>query len=286
MTIGTSPPVSSKPDGVPNYPLATTLEQEIETPRWHERRLVRIGLALVPFVLAIGVWQLLSAANIEALKYAVPTPAATLDQLAADLSSTLFWSSVWLTMQEFLLGLLIGALAGVLLGAALGLVRLLYVITWPAVVFFQAIPKIALAPLMVIIFGFGIGSKVALAASISFFPILVGVIGGVRSVRSEEIELLRSLKATRWQQFVTIRLPRALPSTFGGFQVGAVFALMAAVVTEFLGANAGLGYLIQLRSSQLQSAGVFSALIILSVIGVTVSLLLATVDNRLSQWDE
>lgn len=257
-----------------------------ESVEWHQRRAVRFLLALVPFLFAIVAWQVISAMRFEGLRYAIPDPAATWRQLVADLADRTVWASIWLTLKESLLGLLIGAAGGLVLGALLGLVRVLHTMAWPAIVFFQAIPKIALAPLMVIIFGFGIGSKVALAASISFFPILIGVIGGVRAVRMDEIELLRSLNASRWQQFRTIRVPRALPSTFGGFQIGAVFALMAAVVTEFLGANAGLGYLIQLRSSQLQAPGVFSALIILSVIGVLISLVLTAVDNRLSRWEE
>lgn len=253
---------------------------------WHERRPVRLALMAVPFLLILAMWQLLAVRNIEALAYAIPTPADTFAQLGADITSRLIYDAIAITMLEFALGLAIGATLGILVGAPLGLVRAVHDIVWPTVVFFQAIPKIALAPLMVIIFGFGIGSKVALAASISFFPILVGVINGVRSVRSEELDLMSSLNSSRWQQFVTIRVPRALPSTFGGFQVGAIFALMAAVVTEFLGATAGLGYLIQLRSTQLQTAGVFSVLFILSVIGVSVSLLLSAVANRLSRWEE
>lgn len=284
MSTNTHPSVTAPlaPDNKQLDPPEDTLAQ----PRWHARRGPRILLTLIPFAVALILWQAIAGLHIEALRYAVATPSATFAQLLVDLRDPSMWNSVWITMQEFLLGLAIGVVAGVLLGAMLGLVQILYVITWPAVVFVQAIPKIALAPLMIIIFGFGIGSKVALAASISFFPILVGVIGGVRSVRVEEIELMRSLNASKWQQFASIRIPRALPSTFGGFQVGAVFALMGAVVTEFVGANAGIGFLIQLRSSQLQVAGVFSALIILSVIGVAVSLLLSAVDNRLSQWDE
>lgn len=286
-TTGTSTTqvhVSSGPENESDTAVPT--EPGTVSEAWHKKRGYRILLAALPFLALLGIWQWIANAGVEALRYAVPTPADTFRQMGTDLSNSAVYSSIWTTIQEFLIGLSIGAVTGIIVGAFLGLVPLLYVITWPAVVFFQAIPKIALAPLMIIIFGFGIGSKVALAASISFFPILVGVIGGVRSVRSEEIDLLRSLKASKWQQFATIRIPRALPSTFGGFQVGAVFALMAAVVTEFLGASSGIGYLIQLRSSQLQTPGVFSGLIILSAIGVAVSLVLESIGNRLSQWDE
>lgn len=256
------------------------------TPAWHERRLVRLALMCLPFIFILVIWQAIAAAEFESLKYGIASPTDTWSQLWDDLTSSHTYNSIAITLQEFAYGLGIGAICGIVLGAALGLTRVLHDIVWPTVVFFQAVPTIALAPLMVIIFGFGIGSKVALAASISFFPILVGVINGVRSVRVEELELMASLNASKWQQFMTIRIPRALPSTFGGFQVGALFALVGAVVTEFLGASAGLGFLISLRSAQLQTPGVFSAIIILAFVGVAVSLSLVFVGNRLSRWEE
>lgn len=247
---------------------------------------IRVPLATVPFIIGLVLWQVISTRKIDIFKYALATPHQAVTALRSDLSSSPMYHAIWVTMQEFLLGIGIGAATGIVFGILLALVPILHTMTWPAVVFFQSVPKLALAPLLLLIFGFGIASKAAVASSIAFFPVLVGVIEGLHSTRHDEMELMTSLTASRWQRFFTIRVPRAIPATFGGFQVGAVFALMSAVVTEFLGASAGLGYLIQLRSTQLQTGGVFSALIVLSVIGVAVGLILSTVGARLSRWEE
>jgi NitT/TauT family transport system permease protein len=135
-----------------------------------------------------------------------------------------------------------------------------------------------------IAFGFGMGSKIALAAMIGFFPLLVGVIVGMSAIRREEVELMRSLKASQWQIFCKVQVPRALPSIFGGLEVGALFALIGAVVGEFVGARGGLGYLIEFRSSRLDLPGIFSPLIVLSVIGVIMDLGTKAIGKRLMHW--
>src|SRR5262249_31225109 len=142
-----------------------------------------------------------------------------------------------------------------------------------------------LAPLWLIVFGYGLGSKIALAAMVAFFPMLVGVVVGMKATRIEEFELMRMLRATRWQVFRKVRLPRAVPSMFGGLEVGGIFALVGAVVGEFVGARGGLGYLIEFRSARLDLPGIFSPLIVLSLIGVVLDLGVKALGKRLMSWE-
>ena len=180
--------------------------------------------------------------------------------------------------------MLIAVVAALLIGVLIGRSELLERTFYPIIVFFQAVPKVALAPVWLIVFGFGIGSKVALAAMVGFFPMLVGVIVGMSAMRRDEVELMRSLKATQWQIFTKVQLPRAVPSIFGGLEVGLLFALIGAVVGEFVGARAGLGYLINFRSSRLDLPGVFSPLIVLAVIGLALDLMAKFIGRRLMTW--
>jgi NitT/TauT family transport system permease protein len=163
--------------------------------------------------------------------------------------------------------------------------KFLEVFFYPLLVFFQAVPKVALAPVWLIAFGFGVGSKIALAAMVAFFPLLVGVIVGMAATRHEEFELMRSLRASAWQIFWKVRVPRAIPSVFGALEVAMLFALIGAVVGEFVGAQAGLGYLIQFRSSRLDLGGVFSPLIVLSIIGLILDLSTKRLGRYLMRWE-
>jgi NitT/TauT family transport system permease protein len=149
---------------------------------------------------------------------------------------------------------------------------------------FQALPKIAIAPLLILWLGFGIWSKVAMAAMIAFFPVMVNVITGLRAVNRDVLELMKSLSATDWQVFRLVRLPNALPYLFAGLDVAIVFSLLAAIVAEFVGSQAGMGNLILQMNFQLDVAGVFAVLIILSALGVALHLIVVHLQRRLLFW--
>lgn len=255
--------------------------------RFLETRPGRVLLGVVPFVVALLVWAALPWWRPEFLRLALPP----LDEVINALYNDIFVTQNGITGTRFTLtawfgGLAVAAVPAVLLGIGLGLVRAMHTLFYPLIVAVQAIPLIALAPLIILVFGFGVSSKVVMASIVAFFPIMVGVMQGVRSVRSDEIDLLRTLNATRWQIFMQVRLPRAVPSTFGGLQVASVFALIGAVVGEFIGATDGLGYLIALRSARLQVPGIYSAIILISVLAVLLNLLLSFLDRRLTSWEE
>jgi NitT/TauT family transport system permease protein len=242
-------------------------------------------LGALPFVVGLAAWEFIGRLDIQSLKYVIPTPESVAIALWDDVTSGDLVHHFVITMSEVFLGLAIAVGSAVVLGLIIGRSPTLERAFYPAIVFFQAIPKVALAPLWLIVFGFGIGSKVALAAMIGFFPLLVGVIVGLAAMRQEERELMRSLRATPWQIFIKVQIPRALPSIFGGLEVGVLFALIGAVVGEFVGAQGGLGYLIEFRSSRLDLPGVFSPLIILALIGLVLDLGTKYLGKRLMRWE-
>jgi NitT/TauT family transport system permease protein len=248
-------------------------------------RLRAIALGSAPFVVGLAGWELIGYLEIQSLRYVIPAPGTVALAIYQDFRSGEILGHLYITMMEVLTGLAIAIVSAIVLGVVIGRSPVLERAFYPAIVFFQALPKVALAPLWLIAFGFGMGSKIALAAMIGFFPLLVGVIVGMSAIRREEVELMRSLKASPWQIFVKVQVPRAIPSIFGGLEVGVLFALIGAVVGEFVGARGGLGYLIEFRSSRLDLPGIFSALIVLSVIGVLMDLGTKAIGKRLMHWE-
>jgi NitT/TauT family transport system permease protein len=152
------------------------------------------------------------------------------------------------------------------------------------IVAIQSLPKIALAPIIVLWFGFGLTSKVVIICLLTFFPLLVTSMAGFKAVDVERLELMRSLGANSWQVFWKVRLPSALPYIFAGLDMAAVFAVVGAVVGEFVGAQRGLGTLILSMNSQMDTAGTFSVFIILALVGIILHKSLRIVEKRLLFW--
>jgi NitT/TauT family transport system permease protein len=157
---------------------------------------------------------------------------------------------------------------------------------YPYVVALQTLPKIAIAPLIIVWFGFGISSKVVIAAMVGFFPVLVNVIVGLKTIDQSKLDLMRSLNATRWQTFRLVKFPNALPFVFAGLDIAIVFSVLGAIVGEFVGAQRGLGNLILQFNFSLDIAGVFAVLILLSVMGVALHLIMQAIQRRVIFWAE
>jgi len=136
----------------------------------------------------------------------------------------------------------------------------------------------------VIWFGFGITSKIVIAATVAFFPILVSVIAGLRAIEPDKVELMRSLHASKWQIFRMAQLPNALPIIFAGLQVAIVFSILGAIVGEFVGSRSGLGNLILQANTNLDTAGVFGALVCLSIMGIVLHVAMTWLQRRLVFW--
>jgi NitT/TauT family transport system permease protein len=192
---------------------------------------------------------------------------------------------VWVTLTETLLGFAFGSLLAFALGIAVALSRRTEYFLYPFIVMFQAMPKVALAPLIIIWFGLGLTSKVVSAALVAFFPLMVNTIVGLRSADEDRINLMRSLAATRGQIFWMLQLPNAMPYIFAGLEIAMIFALIGAIVAEFVGAQSGLGMLMQSMNFTMDVAGQFSVLLILSVLGLLLNTLVNQVRRRVLFWD-
>jgi NitT/TauT family transport system permease protein len=155
---------------------------------------------------------------------------------------------------------------------------------YPLIVFLQIVPKIAIAPLFIIWFGFGFTPKLLLVFLLSFFPIVVAAIAGFKSIDEETMELARSTGASEWMIFRKIRLPHAMPSIFTGLKVAAALSSTAAVVAEFVASDKGLGYLLLQYNGDLETPMVFATIIVLSVVGLIVYYLVELIEKLAIPW--
>lgn len=189
-----------------------------------------------------------------------------------------------ITLSEVLAGLALGLATATVLGYLIAKSRALERVLTPYIVASQSIPVVAIAPLLVIWLGSGLRSKVFICALIVFFPILINTVVGVRSVEPDLRDLMRSLKATRWQTFLKLELPAALPILLGGLKVGATLSVIGAVVGEFVGADRGLGFLVNFGRGQYDTALVFVATATLVVIAMSLYGLVALLERLLLNW--
>ena len=217
--------------------------------------------------------------------FLLPAPSAVGMALYRGTVSGLYQEHIGVTLTETALGFIVGSAGGLLLGTCVALSRRFDYFVYPIIVMFQAMPKVALAPLIIIWFGLGITSKVVNAALVCFFPLMINTIVGLRSADEDRISLMRSLAASPWQIFTMLRVPNALPYIFAGLEIAMIFALIGAIVGEFVGAQAGLGMLIQSMNFTLDVAGQFSILLILSVIGLLLNMSVTQVRKRVLFWD-
>lgn len=252
--------------------------RHFRVPLWRERLTSLLIFAAILSALEV----VLPALGVRT--YIFPRPSEVAGALWRDLSSTVFWGHTAITLREIIFGCLAGSTVGILLGIVLTQSAFAEAVITPYIIALQAVPKVALAPLIVTLLGYGEASKVAIAAIISFFPLLVNVMLGIRGADDGQLELMRSLRATRLQTLRWVQIPAALPAIFGGLEVAVVFSVVGAIVGEFTGASGGLGYLIDQRSFSLNQAAVFSTLITLSVIGLVLDGLVRMVAHRVVRW--
>ncbi len=240
-------------------------------------------IALLVLVAAIGLWALL----VEWQAYPpfiLPSPALVWQKFLSMAASGGLWRHVGVTVLEIALGLSIGLSTAFVLGYVLGKHHALERIAAPYIVASQSIPIVAIAPLIVIWMGSGLASKVAVTALITFFPTLVATIVGIRSVDPDLHDLMCSLRATRSQLFWKLELPASLPVIFGGLKLSVTLAVVGAVVGEFMGASAGLGYLINLSRGVLDTPMMFVAILLLVIIAQALYLTVTALEARLLRW--
>lgn len=242
-------------------------------------------LVVCVFLLVTGSWEAwVWLANMPI--YILPPPSAIAQQLLVLFGLGSFWHDFGVTMKEVLLGYAFGILIAVTLGVAIAQIKLLEKGLMPYIVAFQTIPSVALAPLFLQWFGYGVTSKVVMAALIAFFPILVNVIAGLQASGQDEIQMLRAFGASRLQVLIKVRIPNALPYVFAGLNLGVVFALVGAIVAEFVGAQAGLGNRILQYNEQFNIAGMFAVLIVLAAMGMLMHSIVAFIKNKVVFWND
>ncbi|WP_019657585.1 ABC transporter permease [Variovorax atrisoli] len=195
-----------------------------------------------------------------------------------------FWYHGGVTVTEILLGFLVGSGVGLAIGIVVSQMPRVEALLEPYVAALQSVPKVAVAPIIVVWLGFGIGSKVMIICLLTFFPVLVTSIAGFKAVDPDRIDLLRSLSATQWQIFRKAKFPSALPYIFAGLNMAAAFSVVGAVVGEFVGAQAGLGVLILQMEAQADTGGSFAVCVVLSVIGIVMTDLLRRIQRRVLHW--
>jgi NitT/TauT family transport system permease protein len=241
------------------------------------------GLMLLTFAVFVGLWEYL-VRGLAVPEIVLPTPSAIALALWKSLVGGELLEHVGVTLFEVLSGFLIGAIGGLAIGFAVALSPLAEKLFYPYVIAFQTVPKVALAPIIVIWFGYGLTSKVIITAMIAFFPVLANAIMGLRAAPADQLEMMKTYTASRWQVFYMVRLKQALPYIFVGLDVAIVLAVIGAIVGEFVGAKAGLGFLILQKNFNFDMAGTFAVLVVLSLIGVGLHAIISAIQRRVVFW--
>lgn len=245
------------------------------------RRLAAHWESSLLVVLLLAVWQL-STSLFGVPAYLVPSPETVLATLLQRWSSIAENGIVTLlvTVVSFLAAILLGVGSAVLICSFRAVERLVL----PLIVFSQVVPKVAIAPLLVIWLGFSIKSRVIVAFLVCFFPIVVATVSGLKSVEAELVHLSRQLRASQWQTFWMVGLPSALPQMFAGFKVAITLAVVGAIVAEFVGADSGLGYLLLVANGNFDVPLAFSVLVVLTLMGVALYGAIELIERLALPW--
>lgn len=258
--------------------LRTAVRPPLSTPR------LRRGLVSIVLLIALlSAWEgAIRIFGISSLMF--PAPSSVALALKEGLISGLYWRHIGVTVSEMLVGLLIGAVCGFVIGVVISEFEQVGRILFPYLVSIQSLPKVAIAPVIIMWFGFGIESKLVVVALITFFPILINTLSGLSIIDEQRIDLMRVLLADRWQTFLYVRLPSAAPTIFAGLNVAAVLALTGAIVAEFVGAQRGLGVLLMQSQTNLDTAGMFAVLVLLACIGLATNLSVRRLERMVLYW--
>jgi NitT/TauT family transport system permease protein len=191
---------------------------------------------------------------------------------------------IWVTFREIVLGFGLSAVVGVLLAFALVSSRVFELSIYPLLIGSQIVPKVAIAPLIIVWLGFGIMSKVLIAFSLAFFPVVINSVAGLRSIEIERLHLARSMGASHLQTFVKIRFPAALPHIFGGLKLAATFSVIGAVVGEFVASDNGLGHRLLAAGANFDTVTVFVTITYLTIMGVIIFMVIEVVERLALPW--
>lgn len=251
-----------------------------------------VGEKLLPWistpillVIVVVLWKL-AIATFDISPFVLPQPEDVVTGTVDLVQTNGFWNHVWVTLAETLIGFGIALVSGVAMGAILGRILWLERALRPAIVASQVVPKVALVPLFIVWFGFGMTSKIVIAALLAFFPIMLNVMLGVRSVDPGHHDVMRSLNAGRWATFWRLEYHSTMPYVLAGMEIGIVFAIIGAVVGEYLGGNEGMGYLIVTTLNTLNAEQLFAVILVLTLMGFALFLAVIGLKRFLIPWHE
>ncbi|MEX2237174.1 MAG: ABC transporter permease [Dehalococcoidia bacterium] len=262
---------------------------EVSPRRGVRRRLGRWVVAilweLIPPLVALGLlvggwWAYVEIDDTP--DYIAPSPDQVWDELVD--RPDFYVDHAWFTLKNALAGLAIGATVALVLATAMAHSRLIEKGLFPVAIIVKVTPIVAIAPLFTIWWGFGVEPKIAVAALISFFPILVNAIVGFRSVEPAALDFMRSINASRFEVFSKLRLPSSLPYLIAAMRVSVPLSIIGAVVAEWFGAAEGLGRLVQVANANLDLPTLFAAIVVLALMGIALNLLLSIADRLLLGW--
>ena len=250
-----------------------------------KKRSFRYGLAVLSGLVAIVIWQLLTTYG-DVPSFIFPAPGEVWSRFLETVrDGTLFFHAA-VTLAEVLMGLALGVSLAIILGYLLAKSTVVERVLAPYIVASQSIPIVAIAPLLVIWLGPGILSKILTSALIVFFPVLVNTIVGIRSVPEELYDLMKILQANPWQRLMLLEIPASLPVFLGGLRIGATLAVIGAVVGEFVGADMGLGFLVNVGRGMYDTALVFVAVFTLIFMALVLYGSVVLLENKLLSWQK
>ncbi|MBI1200898.1 MAG: ABC transporter permease subunit [Rhodopseudomonas sp.] len=248
-------------------------------------RLLRVLLPVVTVVAFFAVWTVyVDSAKVSA--FILPPPLEIGYAFVRLVGDGGVWKHVLVTVEEAVAGFAIAVALGLVFGTLLAKLRLAEMALKPFIVALQLVPKIALVPLFILWFGFGIESKVVISAALAFFPIFANALIGFKSVDRGDRDLFISMQAKPLATFWLLDLPSALPVILTGAEVGIVLAIIGAIVGEFMGGNVGLGYLAVAKLQDLKVADLFAVILLLTLIGLTLYSLVAGLRRWLTPWHQ
>lgn len=235
--------------------------------------------ALILAIVLLGAWQILVPLS-GLSEFVLPTPLAIATRIVNELP--LLAAHGYVTLFEVVVGFAMGVLVGIPLALSIFYSRAFERAIYPILVALQTVPKVALAPLLVLYLGYGWAPKITLAFLISFFPIVISTVVGLQSLDKNLVNLVRSMGAGEWQTFFKVRLPAALPNIFGGFKVAVSLAVIGAVIGEYVAAERGLGYLQLQANSQFDTTLNFATVVAISGLGVMLYFIIDTIESRVT----
>lgn len=274
MALGKNLPSQPAADLGPDRLRALATREPIQLlARWLPAVLIFAGL--------IGLWEWVVASN-DIPHWKLPSPHSIGEELWS--SRSLLWRHTWVTLEEVVIGFAIALGAGVLLAGLIHQSRTLERVIYPSVIASQTIPIVVIAPLLLIWLGYGLQHKVIVVALISFFPIVVNTVDGLRSADPDMVNLVRTLGANRWQVFTKVQVPHSLPFLFSGIKIAITVSVIGAVIGEWVGSSEGLGYLAIRSKSQFLSERVYATVVLLSVMGIALFLAAGLLERMMLPW--